>query len=92
MARLRIATEGRTGVSFAQRLHEVIIGRGVVWVEIDGVRVEDVSGVRIGIQKGFQVNVIELDSAFFEEGVAAEIEVLGNVELVYVGADGEPLT
>lgn len=90
-ARIRIGVEGRSGASYAESLADVVLGRGVHWVEVDGTRLTGITGVRLDIANGFHTTRLVLDESFHGEHVATEIGMLGSVELVYLGADGEPL-
>lgn len=77
--RIRIAQQGWAAVQAAKNLEEVKAGIRLPWVELDGVRLTDIASVE------FSAGADEFGQA------RMTIELLGPVEIVYVGPDGEPL-
>jgi hypothetical protein len=92
MDTIRIGVKGWDEASYAKRRVDVRAGLDVEWVEVEGVRIHRVTGARIHLFKGFHTVTLELGPGPHDKSVAMELDVLGAVELVYLGADGEPLT
>ena len=74
---IRIAQRGWRMMQPADALDHVHTGLHVLWVEVDGHRMENVASVRLDLQGGFP---------------DTEIHLIGRVELVYLGENGEELT
>jgi hypothetical protein len=75
--KIRIAMKGWSKFGPAETADEVRIGVGVPWVEVDGHRITEVVKAEIKTtEDGFQEVTVSL---------------IGPVEIVYVGRDGEPL-
>lgn len=79
--RVRIAQKGWKGSGPAESADDVAVGLGVLWVEIDGHRFEEV----------FEAQVVARHDEF-TPGAALTFQLIGPVEIVYVGADGEELS
>jgi hypothetical protein len=77
--RIRIAQKGWRGAEQARTLEEVQVGVTLPWVELDGVRFTDIAGVEFSASK----------DGFGEARLT--IDLLGSIEVVYVGPDGEDL-
>lgn len=77
--RIRIAQKGWRGAEAAKTLEEVGVGVTLPWIELDGVRFTDIASVQFLATK----------DGFGEARMT--VELLGSIEVVYLGADGEPL-
>lgn len=75
---LRIAQRGWNGSQPARTLDEVGIGLQCLWIELGGVRCENVAEVEFAARNAFTTPRVTL-------------EWIGPVEIVYVGADGQIL-
>lgn len=80
---IRIAQQGRGRSAPAETLEEVVAGIGCHWVEVDGVRLtaaeHGLASAQFAATNGeFSVPTLVLS-------------VIGPVEVVYLGADGEEL-
>lgn len=77
--KIRIAQQGWGHDGPAKSLEEVRAGVKLPWIELDGHRLSDIASV-------------EFRAATTEFGMATmTVELLGPVEIVYIGADGQPL-
>lgn len=78
MARIRIAQQGWAGIRAAERIEDITAGIRLLWVEIDGCRIEDVSHAHFSAANDLTLPIME-------------VGVIGYVEIVYLGADGTEL-
>lgn len=79
MAKIRIAQKGWYGGSHAETAEDVAVGIGVLWVEIDGHRLADITSV------SFRAARDEITMPILE------VDVIGPVEIVYCDKDGNEL-
>lgn len=78
MAKIRVGTKGWNGSEAARTWDECAIGIGVEWVEVDGIRLDDVVGVELKITEGFATPVLA-------------VRMFGPMEIVYLDNEGVPL-
>lgn len=77
--KITIAQQGWAGSQAAKSLEEVRVGLKLPWIELDGVRLTDITAVE------FRAAADEFSTA------SMTVELLGPVEVVYVDKDGQPL-
>lgn len=77
--KITIAQQGWAGSTPAKSLEEVRAGVKLPWIELDGHRLSDIAAV------AFRAAGDEFGKA------TMTVELLGPVEIVYVGENGQPL-
>lgn len=81
MAKIRVGVWGFKPTGPAHELEEVVAARNIVWVEVDGTRIDGTQLVSVsgnwGGQSGFHVT---------------EVGFIGLPEFVYLDRDGQELT